>query len=122
MINHHRSVNQQAGIWREGKLFMSDLFAARRATGTSSNSPNVKRWVRELFALADEVTVMVTELRCSEPGCPPLETVIAILTENGNRQHKLHKSIEEVAEDDVRSLVADAVPSIEPAQSEKGEN
>jgi hypothetical protein len=101
---------------------MSDLFAARRPTGTSSNSVNVKRWVRELFALADEVTVMVTELRCSEPGCPPLETVIAILTENGNRQHKLHKSIEEVAEDDVRSLVADAVPSIEPAKSEKGEN
>jgi hypothetical protein len=101
---------------------MSDLFAARRPTGTSSNSANVKRWVRELFALADEVTVMVTELRCSEPGCPPLETVIAILTENGNRQHKLHKSIEEVAEDDVRSLVAHAVPSIEPAKSEKADN
>jgi len=101
---------------------MSDLFAARRPPRTTLNSANIKRWVRHLFSLSDEEMVMVTELRCSEPGCPPLETVIAILSENGNRRHKLHESIEEVAEDDVRSLVADTVPSIEPAKSEKGEN
>jgi hypothetical protein len=65
---------------------------------------------------------MVTELRCSEPGCPPLETVIAILSENGSRQYRLHKSIEEVAEDDIRRLAADAVPSTDAAKSEKGEN
>jgi hypothetical protein len=43
--------------------------------------------------------VMVTELRCSEPGCPPIETVIAILSKGANRQHKLHKRIEEVDEE-----------------------
>jgi hypothetical protein len=63
---------------------MSGLLASRRLTCTSSNSGNVKRWVRELFMPSDEATVMVTELHCSEPGCPPLETVIATLSESNN--------------------------------------
>jgi hypothetical protein len=88
----------------------------------SSNTARIKRWVGELFALSDDAAVMVTELHCSEPGCPPLETVIAILSENGNRQHKLHKSIEEVAEDDVRRLAAATARSIGAAKPEKGEN
>jgi hypothetical protein len=97
---------------------MAELFAPRRSIGASANTANVKRWVRELFVLSDDATVMVTELRCSEPGCPPLETVIAILSENGNRQYKLHKPIEEVVEDDVRGLM----PSLASAKSQKGDN
>lgn len=65
---------------------------------------------------------MVTELRCSEPGCPLLETVIAILSESGNRQYKLHKPIAEVGEDDVRDLAADTEPSVASAKSQKGDN
>jgi len=101
---------------------MPGLFAARRPTSMSSNTARIKRWVEELFALSDDAAVVVTELRCSEPGCSPLETVIAILSENGNRQHKLHKSIEEVAEDDVRRLAAATARSIGAAKPEKGEN
>jgi hypothetical protein len=101
---------------------MSGLFASRRPLGTSPYTARIKRWVRELFALSDEATVMVTELRCSESGCPPLETMIAILNESGNRQYKLHKSIEEVMEDDVRRLAAGAVSSVDTAESEKGED
>lgn len=52
---------------------MPELFAPRPSIGARSNTANVKRWVRELFIVSDDATVMVTELRCSEPGCPPLE-------------------------------------------------
>jgi hypothetical protein len=38
---------------------------------------------------------------------PPLETVIAILSENGNRQYELHKSIAEVTQEDARQLLAE---------------
>ena len=101
---------------------MSKLFAPRPSTGASSNTGNVKRWARELFVLSDDATVMVTELRCSEPGCPPLETVIALLSESGNRQYKLHKAIAEVAEDDVRAFVTDSEASMASAKSQKGDN
>ncbi len=62
-----------------------------------------KQWVRETFELSDDVSVMVTELQCSEPGCPPLETVIAIMGAE-KKQHKLHKLLAEVTQADIAEL------------------
>jgi hypothetical protein len=67
----------------------------------------IKGWARELFRLPDDVTVMVSELRCREEGCPEVETVIVVLGEPGKtRQHKLLKPMAEVTRDDVVSLAA----------------
>jgi len=57
-----------------------------------------------VFRLVEDDTVMVTELRCSEPGCPPLETVIAVLSSSGSRHFKLHKSAAEIARADIDEL------------------
>ena len=78
-----------------------DLFGSSR-----KNDPKriaeVKKWVVEVFRLEADVSVMVTELRCTEPGCPPLETVIAILDQPGQtRQLKIHKAIADVTFADV---------------------
>jgi hypothetical protein len=65
----------------------------------------MKAWAAEAFALDENVTVMVTELRCTEPGCPPLETVIAVLSPNEPvRQYKIHKGLREIARDEVLAL------------------
>ncbi|MBX3226982.1 MAG: hypothetical protein KIT84_41040 [Labilithrix sp.] len=54
------------------------------------------------MSLPEEAVVMATELRCTEPGCPPLETVIAVMGDaGGRRQFKIHKAIEAVTYDDV---------------------
>ncbi len=67
----------------------------------------IKRWAEAAFALGEDDSVMVTELRCTEPGCPPLETVIALLTAGGpTRQHKIHKPITDVTEEDIRALAS----------------
>ena len=67
----------------------------------------VKEWVREVMGLPDDVTVMVTELRCAEADCPDVETVIAVLGEPGvARKHKLLKPMAEVTRHDVMSLAA----------------
>ena len=51
----------------------------------------------------ESTTVMVTELACSEPGCPPLETVIAVLRGKNDRvTWKLHKALTLVSASDVR--------------------
>jgi len=39
----------------------------------------VKGWVRAALLLDVDATVLVSELACTEPGCPPVETVIAVL-------------------------------------------
>jgi hypothetical protein len=67
----------------------------------------IKGWVRELFGLPDDATVMVSELRCQEEDCPDVETVIAVLGEPSQaRKHKVFKPMAEVTRDDVRSLAA----------------
>lgn len=67
----------------------------------------VKAWAREAFDLQDDVTIMVTELRCTEDDCPDVETVIAVLGEPGKaRLHKLLKPAAEVTRDEVIALAA----------------
>jgi len=67
----------------------------------------IKKWVREVMGLPEDVVVMVSELRCAEDDCPDVETVIAVMGEPGQaRKHKLLKPASEVTRDDVLSLAA----------------
>lgn len=70
--------------------------------GQTAAKAQVKQWVTEALPPGDTRTVLVTELACSEPGCPPTETVIALLGGAETQQWKLHKPVTEVTEDDVR--------------------
>lgn len=61
----------------------------------------VKEWTRERFKLPEEAVIMVSEVACALPGCPPLETVVAFWDE-GNRHHfKIFKPVQEVENDDI---------------------
>ena len=57
----------------------------------------VKGWTRESLALADHDTVLVAEVACTRPGCPPLETVVTFWSAAGERHwFKVFKPIAEV--------------------------
>ena len=40
----------------------------------------IKAWTRARFSLSDDVVVMVAEVACGMPGCPPLETIVTFWT------------------------------------------
>ena len=62
----------------------------------------VQAWVRERFSLAPDNAVLVSEVVCVLPGCPPLETVIAFWTGNAVRHHyKVFKPVQHVVLDDL---------------------
>jgi hypothetical protein len=62
----------------------------------------VKVWTRESLALADDDTVLVAEVACTRPGCPPLETVVTFWTGSDERHwFKVFKPVAEVAFDDL---------------------
>ena len=92
--------------------------------GFARNSPahaqaldRVRAWTRERFKLADDVPIVVAEIACGLPGCPPLETVVAFWTA-GDRRHqfKLFKPVVEVTPADlpfawlINALLASAEP------------
>jgi nitrate reductase delta subunit len=61
----------------------------------------VGAWTRARFALPADATVMVSEMACGLPGCPPLETHIVFWSDRGRHHCKVFKPVVDVAEDDL---------------------
>jgi hypothetical protein len=78
--------------------------------GTFSNShaqraeplERIRNWTRERFGLATDDALLVTEVACAVPGCPPLETVVAFWTGGDRRHHfKVFKPAAQVEPSDL---------------------
>jgi nitrate reductase delta subunit len=61
----------------------------------------VREWTRVRFALPAEASIVVTELACAVPGCPPLETVVAFWIDERRHHFKVFKSAAQVIEEDL---------------------
>jgi len=78
----------------------------RNDEGRANRVREIRSWVRESHGIPEETTVMVTELACTEPGCPPLETVVAVLHSPGDtRQAKVPLGLADVTRDHVQAMV-----------------
>jgi hypothetical protein len=86
-------------------------FGAKKADNTAALE-QVKRW--SVSALANsslfsaDVTLMVAEIECKEPGCPPVETIVSILDPSNPQKVKIIKGVAAVTESDVRAAFAAA--------------
>ena len=62
----------------------------------------VRAWTRARFTLPEDAAILVVQVACSLPGCPPLETAVAFWSDGPTRhQFKLFKPVAEVVEDDL---------------------
>lgn len=76
-------------------------FSRRNATDGAALE-RVRAWTRARFSLGDDTAIMVAELACTLPGCPPRETVIAFWTAPDRRHHfKIFKPTAEIVSDDL---------------------
>jgi hypothetical protein len=76
------------------------LGLTRRTSNDQVATERVREWTRARFALTDE-TVMVSELACSVPGCPPIETHAVFWTAAGRHHFKIFKPLAQVTEDNL---------------------
>jgi hypothetical protein len=60
----------------------------------------VREWVRARFSLG-EGAILVAEVACAVPGCPPIETVIAFWSDERRHHFKVFKPVAEVTDDDL---------------------
>jgi hypothetical protein len=78
------------------------LGSGKKSAETLRALDQVKEWTRERFKLRAEDVILVSEIACSVPGCPPLETVVAFWPADGKRRHfKIFKTAQEVVNDDL---------------------
>lgn len=62
----------------------------------------LKDVVRGHFRLSEDDAIMVSELSCQVPGCPPVETLIAFWCADGQRRHlKIFKPLVDVTPADL---------------------
>lgn len=84
---------------------MVSLFDRKRSDAAAVR--RVKALVAARLDLPDTTTLAVAELRCHEPGCPPVETVVTARGTNGRiRDWFLHKPLAEIVAADVERLEA----------------
>ena len=77
------------------------LGAGKKSAAHVQALERVALWTRARFKLPD-AAVLVSEVACTQPGCPPLETVVAFWSADATRHHfKLFKRVEQVVEDDL---------------------
>jgi hypothetical protein len=62
----------------------------------------IKEWTREALGLPPDTSVLVSELTCKEEGCPPLETIIAVLK---GPQQRIERKVHVAVADLTRELV-----------------
>lgn len=80
-----------------------NLFAKSSQKTNSKNLQQIKDWTYQRLNIDSETPISINQLQCHEPDCPPVETVIAIMT-SPPQQYKIHKPISEISEMDINNL------------------
>lgn len=84
---------------------MLDDFLIGKRKSNFQAIQRVKARFLDVLQLEEDISLMITELHCTEPGCPPVETVIALLkASHPTYQYKIHKPVADVTLDDVATL------------------
>ncbi len=83
---------------------MNFSFGKQKPKANIEQIRQVKEWIYKAFQLDEEISVSLSQLQCTEAGCPPIETVIAVMS-NPTQQYKIHKSIAEIEYQDIAQLV-----------------
>ncbi len=84
-----------------------NLFKQQRPSASPEHIQRIKTWVYEILDLTTDVPVSISQLQCHEPGCPPIETVIAVMAQPP-QTFKIHAAADDVDREAVaRALVKD---------------
>ena len=72
-------------------------------------NPKMIRSLKEMFLkkfhLPESSTLSVAELRCHEPGCPPIETVITARMDDGSiKDWRISKPVDKIKQFDLEEL------------------
>ena len=81
-----------------------NLFSQSRPKPNLAALQQIKTWVYDLLKLDPDIGISVSQLQCKEPDCPPIETVITILSQPA-QQYKIHKALDDIELDDLIRLL-----------------
>ena len=72
-----------------------NLFSQSRPQPNPAALQQLKTWVYDLLKIDPDINISVSQLQCTEPDCPPIETVITVLSQPA-QQYKIHKALDDI--------------------------
>lgn len=88
-----------------------DPFGRQNLDISSFTIDQIRHWTRQNLVFPPDTLIVVKEVPCVKPGCPPIETAImAFLKGEPPRLYKIQKIINEVTFDDVYNLIENPLP------------
>ena len=84
---------------------MSKDFSQTESTKPTITS-KIKEWLGIHFSLPTNLELTYTELRCADPACPCVQTVLKVKLESGeNLSYKIGKPLIYIREWDIKNLL-----------------
>ncbi len=83
---------------------MIDLFP-QKPTVTTEKLQQIKDWLYEILQIDRHTIISISQLQCTDPNCPPIQTAIAIMTSH-HRVIRIHKALPDIAYADVVQAIA----------------
>jgi hypothetical protein len=77
-----------------------NLFKQQRPTASPEAIQRLKAWSYAALNLSPDVPISISQLQCHEPGCPPIETVIAVMTQP-TQTYKIHAAAGDITQTQV---------------------
>lgn len=74
-----------------------NLFKQPRSNASPAAIQQLKAWTYEALDLSADVPISISQLQCHEPGCPPIETVIAVMTQP-TQTYKIHAAAGDITQ------------------------
>ncbi len=81
-----------------------NLFTKSTSQVDPEKLKQIKDWAYQELEIDPIISISISQLQCHEPDCPPIETVIAVMT-NPPKQFKIHKPASQIMETDIKQLV-----------------
>jgi G3E family GTPase len=83
----------------------------RKVEVSSFTLDQIRYWMRQNFQFPKEAPIVIKEVPCVKPGCPPIETaIVAILKNEPPRLFKVQRTINEITFDNVYDLIENPMP------------
>jgi len=86
-----------------------NLFKQQKPTASPEAIQRLKTWAYEALELSTDVPISISQLQCHEPGCPPIETVIAVMTQP-TQTYKIHAAAGDITQAQVIATLQNKDP------------
>ena len=93
-------------MWQNRECKM--LIGEKKKKPNLARLQRIKKVLSESLDLPETSTITVNQLSCYEEGCPPVETVVALLRPGFTTlQHKIHKPVDQLEVNDLIKICED---------------